>query len=280
MQGIEATGTLNQPMHLSKHHGLGNDFLIHLDADGVVAPTAAQVRALCGRRRGVGADGFICAVPSGEGVTAAMSLWNADGGRAEMSGNGLRCLVHALVRAGWSDGAGVVVTDAGPRRFWVDRRDGLTAEIGVEMGTPREVPVPPEVRAALPGAHAVVGIDVGNPHVVAVVDDLDALDPAQIGPRVEALAAGGTNVHVAALDPTADPAGPARVQMRTWERGVGPTEACGTGAVAVATAMAGLGLVPAEVTVAMPGGVVRVRGGDPAVLSGPVTLIAELCVPT
>ncbi|MEO1059991.1 MAG: diaminopimelate epimerase [Actinomycetota bacterium] len=257
-------------MQLTKHHGLGNDFLIALDPDASLTVDAATARHLCDRRRGIGADGLILARPDGEGAVARMTLWNADGSVAELSGNGLRCLGQALLRAGWADGDHVVVTDAGPRRVSiVERGDGDTDVLSVELGAARPIELPAELAAALPGA-APIGVDVGNPHVVLRVDDVATHDPAAIGPRVEAHFADGVNVHLVEVVDLS------HVTMRIWERGAGVTEACGSGATAAAAALHAGGFVGASVEVAMPGGVATVEVGDPLVLSGPATYVAAI----
>src|SRR5690606_40267631 len=107
-------------MRLTKHHGLGNDFLVLLDAGDVRPPTPDEVRALCDRRRGIGADGLIRATRPGEsdapGVVAIMQLTNADGSPAEMSGNGNHCLAQALGMAGWAPGRRLPIGTAAGRR--------------------------------------------------------------------------------------------------------------------------------------------------------------------
>ena len=140
-------------MRLEKYHGLGNDFLVLLDLDDRQPVDEATVRALCDRHRGVGADGLMR-------VTAGptMELWNADGSRAEMSGNGIRCLVLALVDAGLVPGPEVkVATDAGVRRVTVEADGRLSVDMGAAQF------------AAGTGVAALV--DMGNPHAVVEVQD-------------------------------------------------------------------------------------------------------------
>src|SRR5687767_13386247 len=121
-------------MQLRKYHGNGNDFLIRVDFDGAHPIDARTARVLCDRHRGIGADGLIRAVRGRDGADVSMELFNADGGRAEISGNGLRCLAWALVEAGVVDGPVVTVaTDAGLRRAVVDRDLGT---VSVDMGQP------------------------------------------------------------------------------------------------------------------------------------------------
>ena len=233
-------------MHLRKYHGSGNDFLILLDPEARQPVGAQVVQAVCERHRGVGADGFIR-------VTAGptMELYNADGGRPEISGNGLRCVARAVVDGGMVDARAFTVgTDAGPRRVQL-HDDGM---VSVEMGT-----------AALDGHR----VDLGNPHVVVEVDDVGKLDLAE-----EASSYPGTNVEFVVPGP-----GPDELTMRVWERGVGETLACGSGACAAAVAAHGWGLVGERVTVHQLGGDVTVELGEPIILTGPAEYVCEVDYP-
>lgn len=267
---------------LAKHHGLGNDFLIWLPA----APGASEgvdladlARRVCDRRRGLGADGLIVARPpeggrETTGIDTVMVLHNADGSRAEMSGNGIRCLAQALARRrGLARVDLRIATDSGVREVAVrPDADGDEAMVWatVDMGEVKPGREPAPSPSAPPTAYErAVSLDLGNPHLVLLVDDPAASDPAVDGPLWEALFPEGCNVHFAAV------VAPDRVVMRTWERGAGLTDACGTGATAAAAATHGWGLTGEEVTVAMPGGEVTVRLGAVATLDGPATWIAD-----
>ncbi|MDQ4097782.1 MAG: diaminopimelate epimerase [Actinomycetota bacterium] len=235
-------------MHLRKYHGLGNDFLVLVDADGKQPVDAALARAVCDRHRGAGADGFIRVTGHGvqgtqPGDPLRMELYNADGSRAETSGNGLRCLARAVVDAGVEDSPELtVVTDAGPRRLTL-HDDG---QVSVEMGTVR-----------WDGDL----VDLGNPHLVVFVDDLAKADGGKDGLNVEYVVTG----------PGAD-----ELTMRVFERGVGETLACGSGASAAAAVAHERGLVGERVTVHQPGGDVTVQLADPIVLTGPVEYICDV----
>ena len=267
-------------LRLHKLHGLGNDFLVALVDELPAAPDASRTAvALCRRRRGVGADGLIYAVldPAGGGGdrSAAMRLWNSDGSGAEVSGNGLRCLAHAVSRTLGADEFEIVVhTVAGPRRCSLRPTEEPGTVTGTtEMGTPGPGPRPdrlgPSPEAALEGVLGPGAIkrwatlDVGNPHAVLAVDDPHQvpLDPA--GPAVEAIFTGGINVHFGAVT------GADELTVGVWERGAGATAACGTGAVAASAVFHRWGEVGQNV-------IVRMAGGDARVdLSGPVTLTGE-----
>jgi diaminopimelate epimerase len=230
-------------MRLSKHHGLGNDFLIRLDGE----VDAAMARTVCHRRTGVGADGLISV------VNDRWTLFNADGSRAESSGNGLRCAAQALARArGVTDLDVTLVTDAGPRRVQ------LTADIAtVEMG---------EVTVHRLGDEEAV-VSTGNPHLVLRVPDPSAVDLLALGAEHP-----DVNVEVIAAGPEPD-----SLQFRVHERGAGITMACGTGSVAAAAAAHAWGIVGPVVVVHNPGGDVTVElKDDQALLTGETVWIADV----
>jgi diaminopimelate epimerase len=265
--------TARRDLSLYKLHGMGNDFLVLIDPEGLVGFDSALARALCQRRTGVGADGLIRARRSRDGF--AMELLNADGSAAETSGNGLRCLALALVLSGEAvpppEGpAGVLIsTEVGLRRAQVGpiAPDG-SSPVRVSMG---QVGLGQETKVA---GHRAQLVDMGNPHVVVLVEDPDTIELEAEGRAEELRHAGGINVNFAA------PAGPHRVRLRTWERGAGATLACGSGSCATATALAAWGLVEGPVEVVNPGGSVEVswESDEEIFLAGPAQLIAALDV--
>lgn len=266
-------------MHLTKHHGLGNDFLVLLDLDGAQPIDADIAAAVCDRHRGVGADGLIRVTrAAGEGADGRfrMELRNEDGSRAEMSGNGISCLAQAVVRADLAaDGVVEVDTDAGPRTVTlVETEAPHRHRMRVAMGRPRLVADLPEWEEG--PILAAVHVDMGNPHVVCHVADADHLpDLVELGERINGATPGGTNVELVLARE------PGEVEMLVYERGVGPTEACGTGAVAAAAAAHAWELAPATTTVHQPGGpaVVELGAGDEggtAHLTVPVVAVAAV----
>jgi diaminopimelate epimerase len=272
-------GRLNDAMRLTKHHAFGNDFLILLDEEKSRPLDADVARALCDRHTGVGADGLIRATPldlAADGVAAAMDLRNADGSLAETSGNGIRCLAQAMILAGWADGPTIPIrTDAGPRVVTLhDRSDPLTYSLSADMGPAHIIGEAPEW-AGGPLLRA-LRVDVGNPHlVVDVGGPPDDVDIVELGERVNAKEPGGVNVHLL-WDEGGD-----HIAIRTYERGVGPTRACGTGACAAAMAAHTWGFVCDEVAVDQDGGTANVSlGADGGIgLRGPATLVATLELP-
>ena len=259
-------------LHLTKHHGAGNDFLVHLDTHGRGALSGAEVRALCDRHRGIGADGLIRGTVGGSGGLR-MELRNADGSPAEMSGNGIRCLVQAAVDAGLAEVGRVEVhTDAGAR--WVEYRRGGEAGLGygrVGMGPPV---LGERVEAEVPGLRWAQRVDMGNPHVVLFGEPVPDHVVHGVGPALERSVPGGANVEF--VWPGADGG---TLVLRVWERGVGETLACGTGACAVAAAAQAHGDVASSVRIVSPGGPLDVElTAHEAVLGGPVRRVGEVVV--
>jgi diaminopimelate epimerase len=258
-------------MQLTKHHGLGNDFLVVLDLTGGTPVTPALARAVCDRHRGVGADGLLHVTPATE-ADVTMVLYNADGGRAEMSGNGISCLAQAVVRAGVVKGPDVVVaTDAGVRTVRLAPTDQpnvhqATVDMGVvKIGDDESEWLDEHVVRA-------VRVDVGNPHLVWHTPELDAhFDLVARGVSVNELVPEGINLELVAPGPAEG-----EVTMRVYERGVGLTDACGTGACAVAAAAYEWGLCRPHVTVRQPGGPAVVELGDTVRMTVPVEYVATI----
>ncbi len=277
------------PSCLSKHHAAGNDFLVHLDEDGRGPFSSAEVAALCHRHFGVGADGLLQATAGTGGADLRMELRNADGSEAEMSGNGIRCLVQAAVDAGWVR-PGVVEVDTAAGRRRVEYSAGAEPATGygrVGMGPVRLGPELDALVGALtvgspdgPVVTAAREATVGNPHVVLLLDGpLGGDDVRSVGSRLDGSAPDGVNVEFAWVG-----SAPGELVMRVWERGVGETLACGTGACASAAAAGSWGIAGGgeghdTYIVHNPGGALEVRlGPDGAVLGGPTVTVAEIVV--
>jgi diaminopimelate epimerase len=251
---------------LEKWHGAGNDFLVALRPSGPPRLDADHARRWCDRHTGIGADGLIEGTFDERGLV--MSLHNADGSRAELSGNGLRCLVAAAVAHGLvPEGTLDVATDAGARRVTVALDPSCDRAWGsVDMG-PVEVADGGSLESGV-AAH------IGNPHVV--VADRGGPDEALLARAADlaGVAASGANVEFVTLD------GPDHLTIRVVERGVGRTLACGTGSCAVAAVAHRLGLVSSHVTVTNPGGDLDVTLVDgAATLAGPAVRVAAVSIP-
>ena len=255
----------------SKYQGLGNDFLMldgrqSGDTDFLFGLTPELVVQLCDRRFGVGGDGVILALPPNGGGELRMRIFNADGTEPEMCGNGIRCLARFLADC---DGDG-------PGRTWqVDTLAGrivpellpdgtIRVDMGAPFLTPSEIPTTLEVgEAGLPSGEleidgerfAVAAAGMGNPHVVVPVDAVDEIDLDRFGSQLEVHPAfpAKTNVHFVQV------LSPSHLVMRVWERGAGPTLACGTGACATLVACHRLGLSDRTARVDLPGGPLHIH---------------------
>jgi diaminopimelate epimerase len=269
-----------------KYHGLGNDFVLLDRRAGGGDIGAATTRALCDRRHGVGADGVLVLLPS-QDADVRLSIHNADGSVPEMCGNGLRCVAkHVLETAGGRAATLSVETDAGvltARALW----GGSKVEaLEVDMGPARLVaPHLPSFATGTPSVGAVVpgtpfhgtAVSMGNPHLVL----LDApLEQAAVwGPQLETSRGFPERTNVEFLAQEA-----AGLRVVVWERGVGFTLACGTGACAalVAATLAGWVAPQRFHAVTLPGGVLHLRlAGDLShvTLRGPASFVFSAEVP-
>ncbi len=244
-------------MRVVKAHAYGNDFLIVAEADLGARDPAAVARAACERHTGVGADGLIVYRPEARGVR--MRLFNADGSRAELSGNGLRCLAAWLVRTAEAPGTCArpgtdvsITTDAGEKHLRLVGVEDGRYTFRAAMGPPEEIA---ERDLEVAGERVrVVTLRVGNPQCV-VLDEVAEQRFVRLAPALAAHPAfpAGTNVEFASLE------APDRLRIRIWERGVGPTRSSGTGACAAAAAAVVARGAARTVVVEAPGGAQRVE---------------------
>jgi diaminopimelate epimerase len=269
-------------MNFAKLHGTGNDFIL-IDARGIDRDWSALARAVCDRHFGIGADGLILAAES-DAAPVRMRIFNADGSEAEMSGNGMRCLVKFAVDNGMVAPAGDefdVETGAGIRRVRITTEDGKVTSVRERMGAPRldprEIPVAIDAPAPIKrhplevGGHSLefTPVSMGNPHAIYFQEaPVEAYPLHEIGPLVErhAIFPNRTNFEVVRMT------APGKAEMRVWERGVGETLSCGSGASATIVAARLLGLASDELELRVPGGVLQLEwsGEGDVILTGPV----------
>jgi diaminopimelate epimerase len=261
-------------MRYYKMNGCGNDFVI-IDARsrGALPLSPAQARAIADRKDGLGCDQVIAIERSIRG-DAFMRIWNADGGEVEACGNAARCVGWLLLEEGEAasrrieTGAGLIYAS----------RAGVG--ISVDMGSPllrwEEIPL---ARAMATdrmefsaGAYDTPGgVNMGNPHVVFFVDDVARVPIERLGPQVEhdPLFPQAVNVGFAEVR------GPAQIRLRVWERAVGLTKACGTGACAAVVAAHRQGRTERNVEVLVDGGALQIdwrEGDDRVLMTGPIEL--------
>ncbi|MCZ6785732.1 MAG: diaminopimelate epimerase [Planctomycetota bacterium] len=261
-------------MRFTKMHGAGNDY-VYVDLfeerlDLGAAPALA--RAMSNRHEGIGADGLILLGPSG-GADVSMVMFNADGSRAEMCGNGIRCLAKLAYERERSRAMPMrVETDLGIKEIELFVEGDRVTGARVDMGTPVLVSDLCELDAAGTRVEATC-VSMGNPHAVLFVDDVDETPVTHLGPLIERheLVPERTNVEfVQVLDAR-------HVRQRTWERGSGETLACGTGACAVGVAGQIRGHTGERVTVHLRGGdlVIEWDGRGPVYMTGPAVEVFE-----
>ncbi len=267
-------------MKFTKMHGLGNDY-VYLDASTEPIPDPPSLaRRLSDRHRGVGGDGIIIIHPPSKSEFACrMEMYNADGSRAQMCGNGIRCVAKYVLDRGRAAGPKLIIeTDAGPKMLRLVERgaDGRALRIEVDMGIPRwrraEVPMRDGGPPAEPAVEALIeadgrrlrvtGVSMGNPHCVVRIRGvepfgapLSKLELTSIGPAIERHPAFPERVNVE----FADARGRKDLDFRVWERGSGETQACGTGACAAVVAGVLGGWCDREATVHLRGGDLEVR---------------------
>lgn len=265
-------------VQLSKVHGTGNDFLVT-----TAALSGADAVALCDRFTGVGADGLLILGPGVDGADATMTLYNADGSLAEMSGNGARGLAWKARRSAMGTPTRLVVDTGGGRRVLDLELDDhgdvrhAVCDMGPVTFVPSEIPVDASSAFDLEvecGAELVTAdaAGMGNPHLVVFVEDPATIDLARHGARLERDARFPNRVNVEFVSVTA----PDEITMRVWERGAGETQSCGTGACAVAAVAHRRGLVGPAVTVHVLGGDLQVVVGDTIRLGGPVSHVFDV----
>jgi diaminopimelate epimerase len=273
------TGTIG----FRKMNGLGNDFVVVDARTRALALSPDAVQAIADRKEGIGCDQLIAIEPSTQ-ADVFMRIWNADGGEVGACGNAARC-VAALV-AGENNSSQVSIeTESGVLGAVVNRDGSVT----IDMGAPRfawdQIPLatalPDTQQVEIEGAPELppaAMVNVGNPHAVFFVDDIEACDLARLGPVLEhhPLFPERANISLVQI------AGPDHLKVRTWERGAGLTRACGTAACAAAAAAARCDLVGRKVRVTLPGGdlLIEWRKSDGHILmTGPYALDYEGTLP-
>ncbi|MBL0925512.1 MAG: diaminopimelate epimerase [Sphingomonadaceae bacterium] len=245
-----------------KMHGLGNDFVV-IDARArAVEMPPARVRAIANRKLGIGCDQLIILKPS-DRADLAMRIYNADGGEVEACGNASRCVVALL-------GRNISIETAGGMISGKLSDSGATIDMGEPKFEWQDIPLAFAMdSAAMPLAWeelaSPMAVNVGNPHAIFFVADSNSVDLERLGPIIEHDAAfpERVNVNVASIEN-------GEIKLRVWERGVGLTRACGTGACATAVAAIRQGKANSPVIVHLPGGKLTIdwAPGQPVIMSG------------
>ncbi len=253
---------MSRRVPITKMHGTLNDFVILDNRRAGISDIVSFGRFVCDRRSALGADGLL-SIETSLIADAKMRVINADGSEAEMCGNGMRCVARYLTEAGEGD------------RLRVETMAGVI-EADVLRGDPafdvRLAVSTPEAERRTFETYDAWYVKVGNPHLVIFVEDLEAIDLPALAERVQSdpCYVGGINVHLAVRTASG-------LDVKHWERGVGLTMACGTGAVACAVAAIVAGSATSPVTVDVPGGRLGIGwdGAGPATLTGPAVRVLD-----
>lgn len=272
-------------MKFTKMQGLGNDYVYVNCLKEKVESPSEMARRVSDRHFGVGSDGLILICPS-ECADFEMKMYNADGSRGEMCGNGIRCVGKYVYDYGLTDQTEISVeTLGGIKHLSLTVEEGKVALVKVDMGSP--IFVPEQIPVKVEGNHAVnvpISVDgdeyrmtcisMGNPHAVVYLDDIQNMEIEKIGPKFEHHSCFPNRVNTEfarVLDRET-------VEMRVWERGSGETLACGTGACAVAVASMVNGLTEDCVTVQLLGGNLKIewdREKNVVYMTGPATVVFD-----
>lgn len=274
-------------INFTKMHGCGNDY-IYINGAECKIPAQEKpelVQKLSDRHFGIGGDGVIFINPSAE-ADFEMEMYNADGSRAEMCGNGIRCVAKYVYDKGLTDRTQLSIVSAGKIKYLtLTVEDGKVSMVRVDMGKPELtaslIPVISEHEQAV-NEEIVVGekvyrmtcVSMGNPHAVVFADNVADLDLEKLGPHFEHHERFPKRINtefVRVIDRHT-------VEMRVWERGTGETLACGTGCCATAVACVLNGKTEADVTVKVLGGEIRIqwdREADTIFMTGPASTVFE-----
>ena len=272
-------------MRFTKMQGIGNDYIyVNCFEETVRDPEKVSV-FVSDRHFGIGSDGLILIKPSEE-ADFCMEIYNADGSRAKMCGNGIRCVGKYVYDHGMTDKKEItVMSDAGIRTLQLNVADGKVRSVRVDMGAPafeaESIPVTADTPEVVNADWEAAGrcwkatcVSMGNPHLVVLCEDPRKLDLEKIGPVMEKdpRFPEGVNTEFVSIESDNE------VRMRVWERGSGETLACGTGACAVTAAMVRSGLTDRRITVHLTGGDLEIewnRENNCIYMTGPAVTVFE-----
>ncbi|KWX86105.1 diaminopimelate epimerase [Paenibacillus riograndensis] len=271
-------------MEFTKMHGLGNDFIIVFGEQELPGNASELAVTLCNRFFGIGADGLVYILPSERG-DYMMRIMNSDGTEAEQCGNAIRCVSKYVYEHGLVSSEQIVIETigAGEQKVSLQVKDGVVETVTVDMGEPvlsgTQIPVAIDAEPVLDQpieadgrAFRFTAVSMGNPHCVIYVDDAVSFDLAAWGPKLEVhpLFPRKVNVEFATvLDRS-------HVDMRVWERGAGPTLACGTGACATLVSSVLNGLTDRSATISLKGGDLFIEwneGDNHVYMTGPAQVV-------
>ena len=272
-------------MKFTRMHGIGNDYVYVNCLQEKVEDPSGTARKISDRHFGIGSDGLILIKPS-EKADFQMDMYNADGSKGAMCGNGIRCVAKYVYDYGLTDKTSIAVeTGSGIKYLDLTVENNKVTMVKVDMGEPdltaSHIPIKAQTEQVIDEpievdgkTYRITGVSMGNPHGVVFLDDIDSLDIEKIGPSFEnhVRFPDRINTEFVQLDNRS------HVRMRVWERGSGETLACGTGACAVAVACVVNGLTQREVTVSLRGGDLKICWDEKdghVYMTGPATVVFD-----
>lgn len=263
-------------------HGLGNDFVVIDAINQSIDLSREQIRFIADRHLGVGCDQLLVVErPQSEEAEFRYRIFNADGGEVEQCGNGARCFARFVVDKGLTQSQCIPVeTNAGLIKLILEDNDQVTVNMGVPSLSPASLPFQADTQAnsyeldVAGDTYSIAAVSMGNPHAVLKVEDVDTAPVETLGPKIEAHPRFPQRVNVGFMQILEKSA----IKLRVFERGVGETQACGTGACAAVVAGRIQGWLDENVKVSLPGGelVIGWKGGEnPLYMTGPATHVFE-----
>ncbi len=229
-----------------KYHGTGNDFIMIDNLDGSFNIESLDIKFLCDRHFGIGADGLIL-LENSKNADCFMNYYNADGTVAEMCGNGVRCMAKFFMEKTKSKKKDLSIdTRAGIKRVVVNNDDSFSVNMGVPAFSHKDFPESPLVLENIKFQF----VSMGNPHAVGMVEDLSKINIKELGPKIENNSNFPNKINVELVEKVSD----THFKVKVWERGSGATLACGTGACAVYAILKKEGNSQKEVGLEFPGG--------------------------
>ena len=269
-------------MHFSKMQALGNDFVVIDAINQVVSLSAEQIRFIADRHFGVGCDQLLLVEAADRpGVDFRYRIFNSDGGEVEQCGNGARCFVRFVHDKGLTQKNPITVSTNTGIIELTEQEDGqVTVNMGIPRFEPKDIPFIAEQKSdryevALPSQTVEIGaVSMGNPHAVLLVDDVRQAPVNQLGPLLESHNRFPRRVNVGFMQIIDT----LNINLRVFERGVGETRACGTGACAAVAVGRKWGLLQERVNVNLPGGQLMIQWageGEPVWMTGPAESVFE-----
>jgi len=256
-------------IQITKMHGLGNDFVMIDNMEGHIKLTISQIRAICDRHMGIGADGVIL-MEKREGVDCFMNYFNSDGSFAEICGNGIRCLARFFIETTKTSKTILLIgTRAGTKEVVIDKEGNYSVVMGNPVFVHHDFPK----SSLIISRHKFELVSVGNPHAVTFVDDLDNYNISHVGQKVENDKHFPNKINVEFVEKI----GENKFKVKVWERGCGITLACGTGATAVYAIVRKMGMINDKVVIELPGGILNFSENNKGeiIMSGPATNVFQ-----